>query len=89
MRITLPDDDAQKLAALKAAASEQRSDIGTMSSSAWVRGAITVADEDADVAARIAAAAPDAGHGGRRPGAGRPRKRVTKDEGDDPDGTDD
>ncbi len=42
--------------------------------SGWVRGAIRAAAASPDVAAAIAEAADQTGHGGPRPGAGRPRR---------------
>ncbi len=59
-----------------------------LSGSGWIRGAVRVALEDDDIAARIADAAPDTGHGGQRPGAGRPTKKLsapqeTNEEADD------
>ena len=69
MRITIPDDDAQKLDKLK----------GPLSGSAWMRGAVNAADEDAEIAQLIYGAAPEMNHGGARPGAGRPRKPRKKE----------
>lgn len=71
MRIRLPDDEGEQLAELANAAAVRRSK--ALSPSAWVRGAIAVAINDDAIAARIADAAPEAGHGGPRPGAGRPK----------------
>lgn len=64
MQLTLPEEDARLLDALK----------GRLSGVAWIRGAVRLAAADSELARRIADAAPDTGHGGRRPGAGRPRK---------------
>lgn len=82
MRTSLSGDDAQKLNQLKDDAEQSRSaEAGRevkISASAWVRGAVQVAADDKDVADRIAEAAPETratGHGGRRPGAGRPPGR--------------
>lgn len=72
MRITIPDDDAKKLETLK----------GSLSGSAWMRGAVRAADTDAEIAQRIYEAAPDITYGGSRPGAGRPR-RARKEHHDD------
>ena len=69
MRITIPEDDAQKLEKLK----------GSLSGSAWMRGAVHAADEDAEIAQRIYEAAPDITYGGSRPGAGRPRRPQIKE----------
>lgn len=69
MRITIPDDDAQKLDKLK----------GSLSGSAWMRGAVRAADADDETAQRIVDAAPEITYGGSRPGAGRPRKEGHRD----------
>lgn len=71
MRISLPDDDARKLGELKKTA--ERTKGSRVSRSAWLRGAVRVAGDDEEIARKIADAAPETGHGGARPGAGRPR----------------
>lgn len=66
VQATLGEEEAAALVALVAASGLSRWQ--------WVRGAIRAAAADPKVAATIAAAAPPDGRGGRRPGAGRPRK---------------
>ena len=67
MRIEIDEVHAERLARLAEAAG--------LSRARWVRAAIKAADEDPAIARRIAADPPESGHGGLRPGAGRPRKK--------------
>ena len=71
MRIRLPEDEGDKLEELTKAARLRTG--RAISASAWLRGAVRIAACDEGVADRIADAAPETGHGGPRPGAGRPR----------------
>ena len=84
MRVTIPDDDsdADALTELANSASTPEKNV---SRSSWVRGAVRVALSDDSIAQRIAEAAPDTretGHGGRRPGSGRPVSRTSPHEGE-------
>lgn len=72
MRIDVHEDYAERLGRLAEAAG--------LSRARWVRAAIKAADEDPAIAQRIAADPPESGHGGHRPGAGRPRTTRTEDD---------
>jgi len=73
-RLTVPleEDDNEALTRLAAAA-----DTGA---AAWVRGAIRTAAADERIARKIAENSDQAGWGGWRPGAGRPKRAMTEDE---------
>lgn len=68
--MALYPDDAQAFSALVESSGLTRS--------GWVRGAIRAAAADPVIAAVIAAAGDRTGHGGKRPGAGRPRRSVSE-----------
>lgn len=72
MRIRLSDDEGKQIAELTETARLTTGRV--LSSSAWLRGAVSAAMDDANMAKRIAEAAPEAGHGGQREGAGRPKR---------------
>lgn len=64
--VALYPNDAERFAALVEESGLTRS--------GWVRGAVRAAAADPAVARAIAEAGDRVGHGGRRPGAGRPRR---------------
>jgi hypothetical protein len=68
MRLTVPlgDEDAARL--------KERAFEAGIGSAAWVRGAIRAASDDQKIAEAIATKADQSTWGGRRLGAGRPRR---------------
>lgn len=66
LRVFLDAQDAERLADL--------ADSAQVTAASWVRGAIRLAATDPAVASAVAAAAPPDARGGRRAGAGRPRR---------------
>lgn len=72
--MALYPDDARAFSALVESSGLTRS--------GWVRGAIRAAAASPEIAQAIAEAGDRTGHGGKRPGAGRPPKPVGSSEAD-------